>query len=47
LLSEAEVKRAIGGAIEAAGKDAVEGEAVAAWAVARRRGDAEREGTSP
>ena len=37
LLTEAEVMRTIGSALAAAGKDAAEGEAIAAWAVAHRR----------
>ena len=37
LLTEGEVVRTIGSALAAAGKDAAEGEAVAAWAVAHRR----------
>jgi hypothetical protein len=36
LLTEAEVKRAIGNAIAVAGKDATEGEAIATWAIAHR-----------
>ncbi|MBX6745706.1 MAG: hypothetical protein IRY87_27065, partial [Acetobacteraceae bacterium] len=36
LLTEAQVKEAIGAALEAAGKDRSEGEKVAAWAVAHR-----------
>jgi hypothetical protein len=41
LLTGAEVRHAIGGAIEAAGKERGEGEEAAAWAVARRAGAAE------
>jgi hypothetical protein len=44
LLSEAEVTRAIGSALARAGKEAAEGEAIAAWAIAHRQDGAPPDG---